>query len=370
MGNSFSGELGGLDKSARLAIRRTTYSRILRDPKWVIQLKDNSEAGDTSIWKYTFQNPQPAFIVNPRFGTCLIWSRETNIHPVTRERRLYYLITFVRAVKSTHKTPKSVAPNTKMKKSIRFDKFYKVPATITMPYGDEVEYIIPLQFIISKIYHCNSSDADMIILDVRSREKIERMTLAEFQKIMNAKPPEEKTENFRHAYYALYATNPEYVATHILSTQVITSKDADMYLISNASKNLVEDTPPPVVESEDSQAATSEEKIGSIFQIPLLSSSVSQSQQQQQQQQIVATPDSRTMFHPFWYKRDDRFLQEFDSIFTEKELGKRVVHSPDCFELHDSIIEESSRRIPGKVVFGDIKTPHSNHISYYHNYVR
>lgn len=371
MGDVNSTPTGGMDRSARGAIRRTTYSKILRDPKWVKQLSDNSEAGDTSIWKYTFQNPQPAFIVNPKFGTCLIWSRETNIHPVTRERRLYYLVTFTRAVKSAHKKPKAVTPTIKGKKRIRFDKFYKVPATITMPYGDEVEYIIPLQIIISKIYNCNSSDTDMILLDVRSREKIERMTLSEFQKIMNAKPPVENTENYRHAYYALYATNPAYVATHLLSTQVITSKDADMYLISNASKNMVEDIPQSTAEQAvgDEPADLTEGKIGSIFQLPFSSSSFGHSQQQQQQQ-LIQTPNTLHMFHPIWYKTDQTFLRKFDSIFIDKELDKTVVHSPDFFNLHDSIIEESIQRIPGKDVFGDIKSPPSNHISYYNNYVQ
>lgn len=350
MGNSDSSISGGLDGTARLAIRRHTYSNVLRNPEWVKALKNNSEAGDSTIWRHSFQNPQPAFIVNPQFGMCLIWSRETNVHPITRQQRQYYLVTFVRAVKSGRKTQKPVLPKGAKKLKLRSDKFYKVPATITMYDGVEVEYIIPLSYIISKIYNGDSSDASVIIVDVRSREKIERMTLEEFQTVMKAKPPKPVlTRGYREAFMALYATNPAYVATHLLSSEVVISKGAEPFLISTTSKEMVEDETSVI--PDRTQAS-----IGSLFE----SSLDIQSQQHMQ---------NLRMFHPPWYHHDSNRMRELDLSFTRKTIHSSIHDTEDSFSEHDGIVALSSRRKPGSEIFGPVTKIQHRVISQYNNYI-
>lgn len=357
MGNSDSSVSGGIDRTARSAIRRYKYSQILRSPEWVKPLKNNSEAGDSTIWRHSFQNPQPAFVVNPQFGMCLIWSRETNVHPVTRQQRQYYLVTFVRAVKPTKKMPRKPTPKGIKKLNIQYDKFYKVPSTITMFDGVEVEYIIPLSFIISKIYNGDSSDASVVIVDVRSREKIERMTLEEFQKVMKAKPPKPVlTRGYKEAYMALYATNPAYVATHLLSSEVVVSKDAEPFMISTTSKIMVEDE----TTTSSGQTASS---IGTLFE----SSLVVDYDPRLQQLQVMK---NLHMFHPPWYTHDEQRMREFDSSFTRRELHSSVCDSIDSFTNHDHIVVSSSKIQPGREVFDTTKKAYYDHVSRYNNYIQ
>lgn len=357
MGNSDSSISGGLDGTARMAIRRHKYSNVLRNPQWVQPLKNNSEVGDSTIWRYSFQNPQPAFIVNPQFGMCLIWSRETNVHPITRQQRQYYLITFVRAVKPNRKTPKPVLPKGAKKLKLRSDKFYKVPATITMYDGVEVEYIIPLSYIISKIYNGDSSDASVVIIDVRSREKIERMTLEEFQKVMKAKPPKPVlTRGYREAFMALYATSPGYVATHLLSSEVVVSKDAEPFMISTTSKEMVEDETPVV--SDRTQAS-----IGSLFGTSLSFESSLNAQHQQQMKDL-------RMFHPPWYEYDVGRARDFDLSFTKKDIHSSIYDTEKPFTEHNDIITLSLKRKPGSEIFDCDRKIQHHPIARYNNYIQ
>ncbi len=354
MGNSDSSS-GGMNSSSRHAVRRLQYSKILRNPHWIRPLRNNSEAGDTSFWSYTFKNPQPAFVVNPQYGMCLIWSRETNIHPVTKQRRQFYLVTFVRAVKKIKKAPKSLDTKKRKRLVLRPDKFYKVPATITMFDGVEVEYIIPLRFVISNIYNGDSSDASVVILDVRSREKIDRMTLEEFQKVMKAKPPQPNTRGYLEAFSALYATSPEYVALHLLSSEVVVSKDAEPFMISTTSRTFVEDEPAPLNEPI--------EKIGSFF-------GLFPSQEEMPRIQYQEDTDLRRMFHPQWYRQDQDLVQEFDSLFDKKEMHSSVIRAAESFDEHDGIVASSSQRVPGREIFKAPGQVPLSRISEYNNYIQ
>jgi hypothetical protein len=340
MGNSdsSSSEWGRSDKTTRSALRKHRFTRILRDPRWVRPLKNNSEAGDGTLWKYTFQDPQPAFVVNPIFGMCFIWSRETLIDPGTRQRRQYYLITFVRAIKSTEASKHPKSPDASKKKALSLEKFYKVPATITMPDGTEVEYIIPLRFIIRRIYNGDSSDASTVILDVTSRQKTERMTLEEFRKVMKAKPHLPNTRAYQEAFFALYATSPAYVATHLLSSEVVVSKEAEPFMISTTSHDLVEN---PVAAS-----------IGASFE-----SSSSESL------------EDLHMFHPSWYVHDERFVREFNSLFDTKKMPSKVSDHPTAFREHDELVTKSAMRTPGRSLFDESRS-YKSHISHFNEYIK
>jgi hypothetical protein len=339
MGNvdpSYGG--GTVDGVTRSAIRKQQFTKVLRSDKWVRPLKSNTEVGDGTLWKYAFQDPQPAFVVNPKFGMCLIWSRETLIHPTTRQRRQYYLVTFVRAVKKPGSKVVSKTNASSKKKVLSPEKFYKVPATITMGDGTEVEYVIPLRYIIRRIYNGDSSDASTVIIDVMSRERTDRMTLEEFRKVMKARPPQQNTRAYQEAFAALYATTPEYVATHLLSSEVVVSKEAEPFMISTTSHDTVEDSV--------------SQSIGGSLEAHSSSRSL----------------ETLHMFHPSWHVHDPEFVREFDSMYTKQKQTSIVSTHQQAFDDHDRIVVESSSRVPGRTLFMDPR-PYKNHIFHYNEYI-
>jgi hypothetical protein len=161
---------------------------------------------------------------------------------------------------------------------------------------------------------------------------------------MKAQPPTKDTRCYKEAFSALYATNPSYVATHLLSSEVVVSKEAEPFMISTTSRSAVEDE--PVTES-----------IGTLF-------FMSQSEVPHH-----GTRATLHLYHPSWHVHDEGFLREFNSLFDKKEIPGEVGNSPDLFEEDDQIITSASTRLPGEVLFTK-PTPSTSHVSQYNAYVR
>lgn len=283
MGSSYVKGWTGTD--VRVAQRDAIYLEIIKNKHWVIPIKNQAEMVYSNQFKLRFEKPQPAYVINPIFGTCLVWGRSVIYDNMTFKQKVYYLVTFVKAVDAVLGNEYQVIPG----------KYYKVPATITLRDGSEVDYIIILKCIISKMTPTDSSDHGVALVDVTFGTNVLRQTMNEFMRIMNQSPPGPDSAFYREAYSAFCHTHPEYVSLNRLGSEIIVSEEASRYLISETSRQYLE-TP-----SSSTEAQTSEESstIGAAVSIQKTEFSM------------------RTMSHPTWYAFNPTLMREFELSFSD-----------------------------------------------------
>ena len=320
MGIEFSQNLAA---NTKRIVAKQRYEQFFLDERWIKKLKHGSrDAGNVTRWENSFQEGFPAFVINPKIGTCMIWSKMVLRQAASGDDVIYFLITPIRPVVTAATAPvaemigadvdasgppsglrkkaddeeededaeeaesadeedenmKGVDPaiaanfatgtgvsrqfplppgsseaemssggggmsggmgrrggkSSRRRRPLRIveGEFYEVPATLTLPNGNVVDYILPLQCIIMKIFTPDGSLDGVTLVQIKRQMGIEIMTLKKFVEVMKASPPEEDTINFSRAYAALYNTNPELVAKYQFSSQITVTPDARPYLLS------------------------------------------------------------------------------------------------------------------------------------------
>ncbi|MDP1603275.1 MAG: hypothetical protein Q8M03_08420 [Legionella sp.] len=312
MGIEFSQNLAA---NTKRIVAKQRYEQLFLDERWIKKLKHNSrDAGNVTRWETSFQEGFPAFVINPKIGTCMIWSKMVLRQAASGDDVIYFLVTPIRPVVAVAPAPvaemigadvDASGPPSRRKKKADDDEdeeeeksedeededmkafdpaiagnyatgagvsrqfplspgetgdaaatsssgrggrmrrsrrrrplkivegeFYEVPATLTLPNGNVVNYIVALQVIIMKIFTPDGSLDGVTLVQIKRKVGIEIMTLKKFVEVMKASPPEEDTVSFSEAYAALYNTNPELVAKYQFSSQITVTPDARPYLLS------------------------------------------------------------------------------------------------------------------------------------------
>src|SRR3989338_1979538 len=84
--------------SRKAALKRVHREYVMRED-FVRKLPHHGrDAGSGLEWGSMATEGIPAFIVNPKFGTCLIWARKTVTRESTGYPMIFYLVTLVRPV--------------------------------------------------------------------------------------------------------------------------------------------------------------------------------------------------------------------------------------------------------------------------------
>lgn len=231
MGNFTTTDISPLDPR-RKAIILAQYQLIINNPAHLLEEKKGILS-----WPHVFEKPLPGYIINPVFGTCLIWSQQEFLEGNDEKLRLYYLITFVRPVtKDPAKKKAMVVPTGTRVISMDPSKYYVVPAMIDLPDGTSVPYAEAHACIISKFWKSNETSPDPLFsVEVYSvAGGKERMMWTEFLERMKEDPPTAQSEAYRRAYGFFYLTNPGFVSKNMLMTPVNTTEEASKYFITSS----------------------------------------------------------------------------------------------------------------------------------------
>lgn len=249
--------------SRKAALKRVHREYVMRED-FVRKLPHHGrDAGSGLEWGSMATEGIPAFIVNPKFGTCLIWARKTVTRESTGYPMIFYLVTLVRPVmapkaalcrpvahqgdddelesapvasligeerRSSGSDGRRRKKNKKPPVPVVAGDYYEVPATVMLPSGMVVDYIVPLNFMILKVITPDVGGEGVILLEIKAREGIHVITMKEFNETMNA--DDEKSQGFREAYSAFHATDPLMVARLIPSAKRTVSDEAKMYMLS------------------------------------------------------------------------------------------------------------------------------------------
>jgi hypothetical protein len=189
----------------------------------VIRAVSPLEVGDKRRWHIMFKQGTPGYIVNPKWGTCLIWSTQNFLDPVGGIERPYYLVSFVRPTSEMDAPTKRAALSTP---KVEMGDAYMVPGYVEVD-GFAINYIVGLTHIVYKVEKIDDPHADnKMVIWIKSEDAIDEMTFDEFLAIMNQDPPTTLSLAYQQAYTCFVDTNPTFAFKNLLTTKVTVSDEA------------------------------------------------------------------------------------------------------------------------------------------------
>jgi len=265
---------------------KSLYMNYVMSERFVHKLPHHGgHSGFSMEWGNFISEGQPAFVVNPKIGACLIWARKEMTLSDIGISKLFYLITPIRPTpdlkeravmdKEERRRLKKHAklavvpdshgpadsrfgprpgvypgqheiltlhgpfgkwvpvgiPNRKPLKIVAGD-YYEVPANVLLPDGGAINYIVPLNCIILNIITPDSGGDGVVLVELKSSEGILTLTMKEFNDIMTADPEQPQTGDFMRAYSAFHMTNPTIVAKLLPTAKRTFSDGAKPYLLT------------------------------------------------------------------------------------------------------------------------------------------
>lgn len=246
---------------ARLTAMRTMYAIYVEDERFIRHMPAGGAlTGTEAEWESLAVEGMPGYVINAKFGACLIWGRRW---VTTDIARMYYLITLVRPtaamndkgvkelnkmIKKKRKEPILMPPKRLYPRGIGgtygyFDMpapppeeivpgdYYEVPAIIILPNGSAITFCFPLNYLIMDIKFANADGTGTKLVEVKGAEGIEVMTLDEFNTIRSAEPKLPKTLGYMYAMAAFQRTNPTIHSRFMLATKRVYSEGARKNLL-------------------------------------------------------------------------------------------------------------------------------------------
>lgn len=182
----------------------------------VVKPISQSEVTDPTRWKTLLTFGCPAYIVNPKYGTCIIRSRRITYEPVFGRKFVYYLVNLVRPQQNFVDNTSSSSSSTSY--LVDTSKFYQVPAFLPHR-GFCVSYIKILPCIITEINY-DQSNPNNSVIGLRYKDVIKEISLKQFVYEIRSSPNHSPNMDYKRALAALEKTNPEFIKLDLSITRI------------------------------------------------------------------------------------------------------------------------------------------------------